>query len=116
KGVAAAHGTTASIRLVGDGAPALINDAALTRDSVPSLERVYGRQQVLQVKPQMAAEDFALLAQKVPGLYIKVGVRNAQKGITAQIHMPDFDLDEAILPLGVRAMATLLWDYLARTH
>ena len=30
------------------------------------------------------------------------------------IHTEDFDVDEAALPLGVRALATLAWDYLAR--
>jgi amidohydrolase len=50
----------------------------------------------------------------VPGLYVKLGVRNEARGITASIHTAEFDIDEAVLPLGVRAMATLVWDYLAR--
>jgi len=115
KGVAEAHGTTAAMRLVGTSSPATMNDAALTRSSVPSLERVFGKAKVLEVKPQMGAEDFALFAQRVPALYFKVGIRNQSKGFTAQIHMPDFDIDEDVLPLGVRAMSTLAWDYLART-
>ncbi len=116
KGVAEAHGTTASLRLIGIANPALVNDPALTRASVPSLERVFGKDKVLEVKPQMGAEDFALFSQKVPGLYVKLGTRNEAKGFTSQIHMPDFDVDEAVLPLGVRAMSTLVWDYLARTR
>ncbi|MFI5183780.1 MAG: M20 family metallopeptidase, partial [Vicinamibacteria bacterium] len=116
KGVAEAHGTTATLRIVGTSSPALVNEAALTRASVPSLERVYGKERVLEVKGQMGAEDFALFAEKVPALYIKVGIRNEARGITAQIHTPDFDIDESVLPLGVRAMSTLLWDYLARTR
>jgi amidohydrolase len=116
KGVAEAHGTTATLRFIGIANPATVNDAALTRASVPSLERVFGKDKVLEVKPQMGAEDFALFSQKVPGLYIKLGTRNEAKGFTSQIHMPDFDIDEAVLPLGVRAMSTLVWDYLARTR
>jgi amidohydrolase len=64
----------------------------------------------------MGAEDFADLADRVPGLYIKMGVRNEAKGITAMIHTEDFDIDEGVLPLGVKAMSTLVWDYLARTR
>jgi hypothetical protein len=30
------------------------------------------------------------------------------------IHTEDFDIDEAVLPLGVRAVATLVFDHLAR--
>ncbi len=116
KGVAEAHGTTATLRFIGTANPATMNEAALTRASVPSLDRVYGKDKVREVKAQMGAEDFALFAQKVPALYFKVGIRNAAKGFTSQIHTPDFDIDEAILPLGVRAMSTLVWDYLARTR
>ena len=115
-GVATTHGLTAALRWVGEGNLATMNDAALTRASVPSLQRVYGVAQTKEVKPQMGAEDFAALADRVPGLYIKMGVRNEAKGITAMIHTEDFDIDERVLPLGVKAMSTLVWDYLARTR
>jgi amidohydrolase len=114
EGVAAAHGTTAALRWVGEGNGATINEAALTRASVPSLERVYGKAHVHEVRPQMGAEDFASFAEKVPALYVKMGVRNQAKGFTAMIHTEDFDLDEAVLPLGVRALSTMAWDFLAR--
>jgi amidohydrolase len=42
-----------------------------------------------------------------------MGVRNEAKGITAMIHTEDFDLDEAVLPLGVQAMANVIWDHQA---
>ena len=116
KGIADAHGTTATLRFVDAGNPPTMNDAALTTASVPSLLRVYGKDKTLEVKPQMGAEDFALFAQKLPALYVRMGIRNEAKGILAQIHTPAFDIDEDVLPLGVRAMATLVWDYLARTH
>jgi len=114
KGVAEAHGTTASLRFVDEGNSPTMNDAALTRALVPALQRVYGKEHVLEVRPQMGAEDFAAFAERVPGLYIKMGIRNEARGITAPIHTEDFDIDEDVLPLGVRAMATLAWDYLIR--
>jgi len=113
-GVAQAHGTTARLRWVDDGSPPTVNEERLTRASVPSLQRVYGPSRVHEVRPQMGAEDFAHFAEKIPALYVKMGVRNETRGITAMIHTEDFDLDEAVLPLGVRAMATLAWDFLAR--
>ena len=115
-GVAATHGVTAALRWVGEGNSPTINDAALTRASVPSLQRVYGAAQTKEVKPQMGAEDFASLAERVPALYIKMGVRNEAKGITAMIHTEDFDIDEGVLPLGVQAMSTLVWDYFGRSR
>jgi amidohydrolase len=112
-GIASAHGTTAALRWVGDGNPSTLNDKALTRAALPALERVCGKEHVLEVQPQMGAEDFAHYARRVPGLYLKMGVRNEAKGITAMIHTEDFDLDEAVLPLGVQAMANVIWDHQA---
>jgi amidohydrolase len=112
--VAAAHGTAARLRWVGGGFVPTMNDERHTRASLPGLERVYGKANVLEVRPQMGAEDFAEFAARVPGLYLKLGSRNEKRGITAMIHTEDFDIDEAVLPLGVRAMTTLVWDYLAR--
>jgi amidohydrolase len=115
-GVAATHGVTAALRWVDEGNAATLNDEALTRASVPTLQRVYGSAHTREVRPQMGAEDFAALAQRVPGLYIKMGMRNEARGITAMIHTEDFDIDERVLPLGVKAMSTLVWDYLARAR
>jgi amidohydrolase len=113
-GVSEANGMTATLRFVGDGNPETRNDEALTRASLPSLQRVYGAAHTREVKPQMGAEDYAQFAERVPGLYVKMGMRNEAKGITAMIHTEDFDIDEAVLPLGVRAMTTLVFDHLAR--
>jgi amidohydrolase len=115
KAVGEAHAAPATLRWVGEGNSATINEEALTRASLPSLQRVYGSK-ARQVLPQMGAEDFASFAEKVPALYVKMGVRNEARGITAMIHTEDFDIDEAVLPLGVRAMSNLIWDYLERTR
>ena len=112
--VAEAAGQRATLRFHGDGNPPTLNDGPLARAAVPSFERVYGRANVLEVQPQMGAEDFALFAQAVPALYVKLGVRNTARGITAMVHTEDFDLDESMLPLAVRGLATALWDELAR--
>ncbi len=112
--VAEASGARAAIRFYDDGNPPTLNDGALARAAVPSFERVYGKPNVLEVRPQMGAEDFAHFAEAVPALYVKLGVRNRERGITAIIHTEDFDLDESMLPLAVRGMATAIWDELAR--
>lgn len=114
KGVAEAHGTTATLTFRDAGTPATLNEAALTRASVPTLQRAWGAAKVREVKPQMGAEDFALFAEAVPSLYVKIGTRNEVKGITAMIHTEDFDIDETVLPIAARGMATLLWDTLVR--
>jgi amidohydrolase len=113
KGVAEAHGTTASLRFPDEGTPPTVNDAALSRGvGIPALERVFG-QGAVRVEPQMVAEDFPFYAEKAPTFFFLLGTRNEAKGIASVNHTSDFDVDEDALPLGVRAMATLAWDYLS---
>jgi amidohydrolase len=114
KGVAEAHGTTATLRFFDEGNPPTVNDAALA-DGVgaPALRRVFGAGAV-RVEPLMVAEDFPAYGQKAPYFYFLLGTRNDAKGIASLNHTARFDVDEDALPLGVRAMATLAWDFLAR--
>jgi amidohydrolase len=116
KGVAEAHGTTATLRFREDGNPPTVNDPALARDvGVPALRRVFGEGAV-PVEPQMVAEDFPFFGQKAPYFYFLLGTRNDAKGIASVNHTAAFDVDEDALPLGVRALATLAWEFLARTR
>ena len=113
KGVAEAHGTTATLRFLDEGNPPTVNDAALARRvGIPALERVFGKGAV-RVEPQMVAEDFPYYGKKAPYFFFLLGTRNEAKGIASTNHTPNFDVDEDALPNGVRAMATLAWDFLA---
>lgn len=62
----------------------------------------------------MVAEDFPFFGQKAPYFYFLLGTRNDAKGIASVNHTARFDVDDDALPLGVRAMATLAWEFLAR--
>jgi len=114
KGVAEAHGTSATLGFFDEGNPPTVNDAALARAvGIPALQRLFGPKAV-RVEPQMVAEDFPFFGQKAPYFYFLLGTRNDAKGIASQNHTESFDVDEDVLPLGVRALATLAWDFLAR--
>jgi amidohydrolase len=114
KGVAEAHGTTATLRYLKEGNPPTVNDPALARLARPALERVFGPDNVSLVAPQMVAEDFPYYGEKAPYFFFILGTRNDEKGIPSINHTDRFDIDEDALPLGVRAMATLAWEFLAR--
>ncbi|HUO85685.1 MAG TPA: amidohydrolase [Thermoanaerobaculia bacterium] len=94
--------------------PVLINDPELTRFAQRSLESLLGPAHVKIDPPRMIAEDFAHFAERVPSFYFFVGVRNEEKGITANLHTPDFDIDEEALVVGTAAMTNLVLDYLER--
>jgi amidohydrolase len=113
-GVAAAHGTTATLTYRDQANDATINDTALARVSRPALERVFGAANVKTIRPIMVAEDFSIYGARVPSLFLILGTRNTEKGIASVNHTEDFDIDEAALPLGVRTLAGLAIDYLSR--
>ncbi len=92
-----------------------INDAELTEQMRPTLERVAGPGKAMVVPKATGSEDFSFFQQKVPGLFFFVGVTpEGQDAATAATnHSPLFYIDEAGLPLGVRAFTQLVFDYLA---
>jgi amidohydrolase len=57
--------------------------------------------------PSMAGEDFGYYSQKIPACFIFLGCRNEAKGITAMLHSPHFDLDEACIETGIGLWYTI---------
>jgi amidohydrolase len=94
--------------------PVTVNDAALTEAMLPALQRVAGAAQVINTPKVTGSEDFSFFQQVVPGLFFFVGVTPADQNPleVAPNHSPLFRIDEAGLPLGVRALAQLTCDYL----
>ncbi|HUF24676.1 MAG TPA: amidohydrolase [Vicinamibacterales bacterium] len=113
KGITSSFGATYTLEYE-EGAPVTFNDPALARASLPALEATAGPGKVLSPPAQMGAEDFAYFQQRVPGFYFFVGVANPARNITAMVHTEYFDIDEAALGVGMRAMATAVADYLYR--
>ncbi len=113
-GIAAGAGARVEVDLSG-GIPVTYNDPELTRRMVPTLERVVGREQLQEASPATAAEDFSFFQQEIPGLYYFLGVIPDSIPLekAAPLHSPYFFADEAALPVGVRAMANLVVDFLA---
>lgn len=105
---AAAAGAEAKLKIVA-GYPVTFNDPELTRQMLPSLEKV-APGQVNEIKPITAAEDFSYFQQQIPGLFIGLG---AGKPGAAYNHSPKFDLDEDALKVGVEVLSTLTLDYMA---
>jgi len=94
------------------GIPVTVNDVALTERMVPSLERAVGADNVERLDPATVAEDFAYFANEIPGFYYRLGT--LKSGTTSgNHHTPTFQADDSAIPVGITAMAYLVWDYLA---
>jgi len=108
-----AAGASAELQVV-NNAPATINDPALTRRVLPSLQRAAGEARVKESAMVTVAEDFSQFANTVPGFYFFVGSTAA--GIDpakAPInHSPQFLLDEGALEVGTKTMLQVALDYL----
>lgn len=109
---AAAHGAKAEIEYH-DYGPPVWNNPQLTQRMKPTLSRAAGESNLIEVEPSMGGEDFSHYAQKVPAIYFFLGVRNESLGAVHGVHTPHFLLDEAALPLGIRALSLLAFDYLS---
>jgi amidohydrolase len=113
--VAAAHGAKAEAKVPSvAGTPVTINDPALTSRMRPSLEAAAGAGNVIDPGLNMAAEDFSVFANEVPGMFFFVGVTpKDQDPLTAATnHSPEFFVDEAALDVGLRSLLQVSLDYL----
>ena len=111
-GVTRAGGATFDLRY-DRSYPVTVNDAALTRLSLPSLARAVGADKVTEVPPLPASEDFSYFANATPGFFYFLGTRKPGT-VSGDHHTPTFTADDGAIPVGMRAMSLVLLDYLAR--
>lgn len=94
--IAAAHGATAEVRYT-HGYPATHNAPAETAHAAAIAAIVVGQSAVhTDVSPVMGSEDFAFMLNETPGSYIWLGAGEE----TANLHSPQYDFNDEILPLG----------------
>jgi len=89
--------------------PATINDPTaaefirtVASNSLPQLKRV-------DIEPSTGSEDFAFMLEQVPGCYVLLGT--GKLGDNPLLHSPQFDFNDAALPLGAA-----LWVEVVRSH
>ena len=92
-----------------EGYPPVINDAA----SVDLVRRAaaleLGGDAVRTIAPTMGGEDFAYYLQRVPGAFALLGMGD---GRPHPHHNARFDIDETMLPVGVRLMTAVALEML----
>jgi amidohydrolase len=113
--IASSAGATANV-VITRQTPVTFNDPALTKTMLSTLRRVAGADMVYEQSVVTASEDFSLFAQGAPGLLIFLGSnRKGVDAVTAPAnHSPLYEVDEGVLPLGVRALASLAADFLSQ--
>lgn len=102
--VAEAYGATAEFS-IRQNAALTYNDPDLSAWLAPVLTEAAGEGKVnAATPPTTVAEDFSYFQQAIPGVFYHLGgtADGVDPATTAPNHSPGFDVNESILPLGVR--------------
>jgi IAA-amino acid hydrolase len=89
------------------------NDADLTAFVRQTAVDLLGAEAVLPAQPAMTGEDFSVLAEGIPGCFMRLGGRFPGQP-PRKLHDPHFDVDERALPTGAALMAEVALRYLAQ--
>jgi amidohydrolase len=110
QGIAAGLGCTAALEIEHLTPP--VTNARTVNDH---LRRVFAEAapEIRQIGDYvtMAAEDMAFFLNAVPGAFFLVGSSNTERGLDYPHHHPQFDFDEAAIPLAVRLMTAAVASY-----
>lgn len=106
---ATAHGCSVVFTWEKRPYPATVNDVGLAN----LVAGVAGRLATFEHMrdPSMGAEDFAFMADEVPGVFTVLGIFNKSAGSIHEVHTTQFTMDEGQLPLGaaLHAATALRW-------
>lgn len=90
---------------IDEGYPVLVNNESLTSNAMKYASEYLGSENVVELEMRTTAEDFAYFAQKIPGCFYRLGIRNEAKGITSNLHSATFNVDETSIETGMGLMA-----------
>lgn len=114
--VAETYGATAEFT-IRQNAALTFNDEALSAWIAPVLAEAAGAENVNPATPPTTvAEDFSFLAQEVPGVFYHLGgtADGVDPATAPPNHSPEFDVNESILPLGVKTHVLTALRFLER--
>ncbi|MGV6808095.1 MAG: amidohydrolase [bacterium] len=111
EGVAAAHRATATVEIE-DYVGVLYNDEKLVEETLPSIIRTVGADQVAEMELGPGSDDFARFSAEIPGFYLSLGSTKPDAKALYPNHSPYFDVDESALDVGVRVFSNIIVDYL----
>jgi amidohydrolase len=105
-GVAAALGASAEVEFLG-GYPVTCNDAEATDRFRRIVSETFETGLAPDTAPVMGAEDFSFYGDHAPACFYWLGILPPGQNGYANLHAPEFDFNDAAIPVGIRAMAAL---------
>lgn len=90
---------TADIDIMGP-LPSVVNDHECVLMARNVFKAALGSHVLMEMQPQMNSDSHSLTINTWPGVYMMLGTRNEEKGMTATAHDPHFEPDESVFKLG----------------
>lgn len=88
----------------------VFNDYELSDKALMAMAKIIGEENIAPMPKKMGAEDFSRYQAKKPGVFMRLGTRNVEKGITTLAHNNDFMIDEDVLPNGSATLVQFVLD------
>jgi metal-dependent amidase/aminoacylase/carboxypeptidase family protein len=113
-GIADAHGVAADVH-IDEGYPVTVNDSTFARFVLDVSQRLLGPEATQEMThPQMAAEDFSYILERVPGAMVSLGSRPPQfsEGNAPNAHSNRYLLDESAMVSGIAMHAAVALEFL----
>jgi IAA-amino acid hydrolase len=104
--VAAANRCEAHVAYPGHDYPPVVNDEACWHSARDMAGEMLGAAAVRELPPVMGGEDFAFFTQRVPGVFVVLGVQQDGDGPVYGVHHPLFTANEKALPVGAALHAS----------
>ncbi len=90
----------------------LYNDPHISDLVIRSAEKVLGKEKIAKMPQKLSSEDFSQYLTRKPGVFVRLGTRNAEKGCTTLPHNNDFMIDEDALPVGTDVCVQFVLDHM----
>ena len=75
-----------------------------------SAAKVVGADNIVHMPEKLSSEDFSQYLTQKPGVFLRLGTRNAKKGCTTLPHNNDFMIDEDAFPVGTDTCVQFVLD------
>ncbi len=95
-----------------EGCPVTYNALEATNVGISALQKLLDPDNVVkEMSPVLGSEDFSIMAEKVPGCFMLLGVTHPEWDEIYPVHTPTFRIDEDALPIGTAVLvsAALEW-------
>ena len=91
-------------------ATVLYNNPYLSSLALKSAEKIVTEKGIVKMNKKLSSEDFSHYVSKKPGVFIRLGTRNEEKGCVTLPHNNDFLIDEDAFEIGTNLCVQFVLD------